>query len=188
MLSLTSGYLIFTNGVSIRIGTATLPKGATLGRTLRVTLDPASHAARSIELAATAIAPDEVDAAKLPPEYLGGTATLVVPRPDQGKVERVNIVVEVLVPPTTPVTDDIYFTTERTSFSPAEMKMTRIDNLHWSVQLSIERGTIVRYRFTRGSNATAERDAAGTIAEPHQLSAEPSLHTHDTVARWADQT
>jgi hypothetical protein len=185
ILTAEGGYVIFTTGAAIRLGAATLPKGAALGRSVRVRLDPQTHAAQSIQLAGNPL-PGDVDAAHIPAEYLAGRSAAASPAPGTSR-DQVEVIVEVEVPPLTPLGDDIYLTTERTSFSPAELKMNRVDNTHWIIKLTVANGSVMRYRFTRGNATTTERTQAGTVPDPHQLSAGLSLHTHDTVARWADQ-
>jgi hypothetical protein len=186
-LTLQNGYLVFTTGAAIPIGKSTIPKGLTLGRFVRVRIESATHEATAVSFAPNAL-PGDLDADHLPSAFVTGTSAERKPEANAASTETVTVVVEVLVPPSTPSSDDIYFTTERTSFSPAELKMTRLDAQRWSIQLSVASGAMLRYRFTRGTNTTAERNAAGVIDEPHVLTAKAGLHTHDTVARWADST
>jgi len=104
----------------------------------------------------------------------------------QQSAERLTITILVAVPSRTPTGDDVYLSTDRTQFAAAELRMNRIDPLHWSIDVPIARGSTLVYRFTRGSAATGERDAAGGGVAAHTVLADAAKATRDTVASWAD--
>jgi len=104
----------------------------------------------------------------------------------QQSAERLTITILVAVPPRTPNGEDVYLSTDRTQFAAAELRMNRIDPLHWSIDVPIARGSTLVYRFTRGSAATGERDAAGGGVAAHTVLADTAKATRDTVASWAD--
>lgn len=187
MLVVEKGFLVFTTGAAVAIANIDVPKSAVLGSFVRVRIDTTTHAATSIVPAPNPL-PGDIGADRIPAEFSVGNAMQQAGPSGAASAQAVAVTIEVLVPATTPSSDDVYFTTERTSFSPAELKMTRLDSQRWSIQISIPNGATVHYRFTRGTNTTAERDAAGIIPEPHVLQATAGLHTHDIVQRWADQT
>lgn len=103
---------------------------------------------------------------------------------DSARLVAVTIVVT--VPARTPSGDDIYLSTERSGFRPAEIRMNRVDALHWSAVLTLPYGGRIAYRITRGSLATSERDAAKQLPPAHILQAERSAEATVTVASWAD--
>ncbi len=188
MLTIANGYIVFTTGAAVHVASnAAVPKNLALGRYVRVRIDTATHDAIEAAAAPNSL-PGDIDADHIPANLLAGNSAQRRAEPGAASAELVAVTIEVLVPPSTPAGDDIYLTTERTSFSPAELKMTRLDAQRWSIQLSVPSNSVMHYRFTRGSNTTAERDSAGIINEPHALTAKTGLHTHDTVQRWADQT
>lgn len=100
--------------------------------------------------------------------------------------QPVEIRITVLVPVRTPVTDDIYLSTERSGYKPADLLMTRIDARHWTIVQTLPRGARFAYRFTRGSFTTSERDAMLQLPPAREIVAQPKLAVSDTVATWAD--
>jgi hypothetical protein len=104
----------------------------------------------------------------------------------QQAADRIALRIVVAVPPRTPSGDDVYLSTDRTGFAAAELRMNRIDPLHWAIDVPIARGSTLIYRFTRGSSANGERDAAGGGVRAHTVLADAPKSTHDTVASWAD--
>ena len=104
----------------------------------------------------------------------------------QQTADRMTLTILVAVPPRTPSGDDVYLSTDRTGFAAAELRMNRIDPLHWSIDVPVARGSTLVYRFTRGSSANGERDAAGGGVAAHTALADAPKTTHDTVASWAD--
>ena len=122
------------------------------------------------------------DIAELPPEDFVIAARSAA----SSAAERVTLTVVVAVPPRTPSGDDVYLSTDRTGFGAAELRMNRIDPLHWSIDVPIARGSTLVYRFTRGSSSNAERDAAGGGVPAHSAIADGPKKTRDTVASWAD--
>jgi hypothetical protein len=154
-----------------------------------VRFDPISHLARFVEVSYGAPPPNEIDAAQLPRAYV--TASRASARSSNNAMtsaqsKTITVVFIVHVPDDTPITDDIYLTTERSNFSPAELKMNRIDVRRWSVSLPLAEGTTLHYQYTRGNYANVERDAGGGVITPHLLEVHEATRADDTVARWAD--
>ncbi|MGH7757389.1 MAG: hypothetical protein ACREM8_14050, partial [Vulcanimicrobiaceae bacterium] len=90
------------------------------------------------------------------------------------------------VPLNTPTGDDIYLSTDRSNYSPAEIRMNRIDARRWTIALKVPAGTELHYQFTRGSLASVERDRNGSLLTPRLLETRASVTVDDHVARWAD--
>ncbi len=104
----------------------------------------------------------------------------------QQAADHITLTIVVAVPPRTPSGDDVYLSTDRTGFAAAELRMNRIDPLHWAIDVPIARGSTLVYRFTRGSSANGERDAAGGGVHAHLVLADAPKRTKDNVASWAD--
>lgn len=100
--------------------------------------------------------------------------------------ELVDCVIDVYVPPRTPATDDVYISTERSGWQPAEVRMNRVDARHYSVTLSLARGSTVGFRVSRGSYATLERDVSRSVPPPHLLHVATGARARVDVAAWAD--
>jgi len=98
----------------------------------------------------------------------------------------VTVTITVTVPAQTPAGDDVYISTERSNWNPSEIRMNRVDALHWTLSLTVPRGAHLAYRFTRGSFATTERNDARQLPPAHTLVAEPETHAAVTVPGWAD--
>lgn len=190
LLILTPTYLVFTTGEAVRIDAdARIAPSLRLGQAIRVRFDPISHHVRSVEAAHGANVPNEADASQLPRSYVVASAASArsganVKTTRQATI--INITFVVHVPDDTPIGDDIYLSTERSNFSPAELKMNRTDVRRWSISLPLVEGTTLHYQYTRGNYATVERDDGGGVIAPHTVEVHEHVHTDDTVARWAD--
>ncbi|HMD02260.1 MAG TPA: hypothetical protein VKG44_04775 [Candidatus Baltobacteraceae bacterium] len=190
-LALSHSYIILTTGDALALDPATtLPAGLKLGVPLRLTLDPLSHAVRAIEVDPRA-EPGDIDASKLPREYV--VADPKSSRSDASSTSSaaspltsVTITINVRVPGSTPQADDIYVATDRSNFSPAEIRMVRIDTSRWTAQLVLPAGTVLRYDFSRGSFSNLERTRDGSIVTPRSLNTVNGAKTDDSVAAWAD--
>lgn len=129
-------------------------------------------------------------------DALDGTLprTALVTDPRSAKADRstvaeshsVVVTIVVKVPPETPQGDDLYISTDRSSWNAAELRMDRVDALHWSVTLRLAEGSTLLYRFSRGSFATLERDRSGILGPPRSLVARDGLKQQDTVQQFAD--
>ena len=192
LLARTPRYLLFTSGGALALGSGTVvPTAATLGTTLRVWLERATHEVRTVEVEPGAALPGEVDVRELPRDFFVNAASLPSP-PAAGKTASgafaATVTLDVRVPAATPPDDDLYVSTDRSNFGPAEVRMTRVDARRFSVKLQLPAGTQLRYQYTRGSYATVERTRIGGIVTPRALTATDGTTVSDTVARWADTT
>ncbi len=130
-------------------------------------LDPASHPAGDLPAAAFSFAPSSAAA----PE-----------------AKQVTITIIVAIPPSTPAGSDIYLSTERSSFNPAEIRMDQLDARRYRLQLPLEEGGRLAFRVTRGSFTTIERDAKGRLPPPHIAVGTPNAVYTITVEAWSDDT
>ncbi|HEV2642229.1 MAG TPA: hypothetical protein VGT98_05965 [Candidatus Elarobacter sp.] len=147
------------------------------GRAIAVELD-ADNRATPRQLTA-----DALPAAKIPRAayVLAPAATS-----DADETQLVTTTIDVTVPPRTPPGDDVYLSTERSSWSPSEVRMDRVDARHFRLVLRLHRGARVAFRVTRGSFGTIERNAARALPAAHIAPGEPDAHVTVVVAAWAD--
>ena len=126
---------------------------------------------------------DALAAAKIPRDaYVLAPAT----ERDADQTQLVTVTIDVIVPPRTPPGDDIYVSTERSGWSPSEIRMDRVDARRYRLALQLRRGAQVAFRITRGSNGTLERDSARALPPAHIAPGEPGAHVAVSVAAWAD--
>jgi hypothetical protein len=136
-------------------------------RVIPVKLDPAAHPAGELPVAAFSIAP----------------ASLAAP-----ETKPVTITIVVTIPPATPTGSDIYLSTERSSYNPAEIRMDQLDARRYRLQLPLQEGGRLAFRVTRGSFATIERDAKGRLPPPHIAIGQAGATYNITVEAWSDDT
>ena len=109
-----------------------------------------------------------------------------VPITFTGKIVLVKF--EVQIPPTTPLTAQIYIATDVSGWDPQAIQMDRIDALHFVAVRRMASGTILHYLYTRGSLQTQERGPNGLSVRPRELVVNDSdtNSTNSIVAGWAD--
>ncbi|HEY0394246.1 MAG TPA: hypothetical protein VGD01_07095 [Candidatus Elarobacter sp.] len=147
------------------------------GRAVAVALDENNRATPQ------KLTPDALPASKIP-----RAAYLIAPAAerDADETQLVTSTIDVFVPPRTPPGDDVYVSTERSGWSPSEVRMDRVDVRHFRLVLKLRRGARVAFRVTRGSYGTIERDAARALPPAHVASGEPDAHVRIDVPAWAD--
>lgn len=183
------GFIVLTNGAALRLENPAIAVKGKIGETIRLRVDPLTRLVRAIERSPRAVLPGEIEAGALPAGFITATAQTPPPNSAGGGAESAAVTVTIVarIPDDTPLTDEVYLSTERSAFNPAELRLVRIDSRHWTIDLSLPLGSTLQYRFTRGSFATGERDRAGALVAPHTLVASPGLQATDTVERWADR-
>lgn len=190
LLAIAPPFAIFTTGDALRLraGTA-IPRGATIGSTVLVTI---ARAEREIyEISLVARASDEIDISRVPREDVAvarASARTIDAAPvasARTTGDAASVTLAVTVPANTPPSDDVYVSTDRSNFSPAEVRMQRIDARRFIATVPLGPTGKLRYQYTRGSYATVERDRSGGIVEPHVVDS-PQRSNADTVTRWAD--
>lgn len=90
------------------------------------------------------------------------------------------------VPASTPTDASLFVATSVTGWRPDGVRMTRVDATHATAVVSVEEGTFVGYKYTRGSWATVER-AAGCAERPNRAVRAGDTAPEDTVDTWADR-
>ena len=175
-LACTPSGIVISGGGVLRISPQGSCTGVVPGRAISVTLDDDSRAI-----------PEKLDPAAHPASELPVAAFAIVPSSlaaPEGK--QVTITIVVAIPPSTPVGSDIYLSTDRSSFSPAEIRMDQLDARRYRLELPLQDGGRLTFRVTRGSYATIERDAKGRLPPPHIVTGQAGAIYNITVAGWSD--
>lgn len=104
-----------------------------------------------------------------------------------GKSVTLNITVQ--VPPTTPLTDTVYMTTDQSGWNAQAYRMDRRDALHYRLQLKLLSGVILRVLFDRGSIQSVQVGQDGIEQDPYQICIgdEDAQTFTKTIYHWADQ-
>jgi hypothetical protein len=193
ILSTSGGYVVFTSGAAVRLASGTpIPVGTTIGSYVRASLDQTTHSVVALELEPRTNVTGEIEVADLPRQYvIASERSIAAPAPSGPTIGAlasglVTVTIDVTVPANTPTSDDVYLATDRSNFSSAEVRMQRVDARTFTVSLALASNTKLRYTFTRGTNATVERDKTGGIPAPRTLIVSPDIVAHESVARWAD--
>jgi hypothetical protein len=170
--------LSISGGGVLRVSPQGSCAGVVPGRAITVTLDDQ-----------TRVIPAKLDAASHPASELPAAAFSFSPSSaaaPEGK--EVTITIIVAIPPSTPAGSDIFLSTERSSYNPAEIRMDQLDARRYRLQLPIEEGGRLAFRVTRGSFNTIERDAKGRLPPPHIALGTPNATYTITVEAWSDDT
>ena len=121
-----------------------------------------------------------------------GTPTTVAPEINRGSRltgRPVAVTFVVQVPPTTPLSDSVYLTTDASGWVANAMKMDRIDALHYRLTRIYASGTQFAFRYTRGSWQSVEVGEDGLEADAHDFLV-PEVNAklvRTSVYRWSDQ-
>jgi hypothetical protein len=103
--------------------------------------------------------------------------------------KQVAVTFEINAPPTTNLTDELYISTDVSSWSPTEIKLDRIDAYRYRAQRYYASGTKFSYRVTRGSWNSVERGEDGLDSPPHQFFVREvdAMAARVTVYHWSDE-
>ena len=134
------------------------------------------------------VTPQPLTAVALPAGKIPRAAYVLAPaaQNDADEKQLVDSTIDVYVPPRTPPGDDVYISTERSGWSPSEVRMDRVEARHFRLVLRLHRGASIAFRVTRGSYGTIERTTARTLPPAHVAGGEPGAHVRVDVATWAD--
>jgi hypothetical protein len=187
VLVLSGNRLVLGGGGVLRVAATCTCASDVAGRAALIDLDDDGNvvALRRADTASAATAKAAKAASDIP-----RTAYAIIPQSSSGGDPTVPVAVTIVVtvPAQTPATDDVFLSTERSGWNPAEVRMDRLDALHWTISLTLPRGAHFAYRFSRGSFATGERDDSRQLPPAHTLTAAAGTIAHATVANWADIT
>lgn len=162
-------------------GTITIDQSTALVTDVRTSPDPLAEGIRIAQipraLVSVASSPKPNPDLAPPPETLRSQLS-----------SAVRVTIDVEVPPETPLTDDIYITTDSSGWNAQAIKMQRINGRHFRIQVDLKGGTQFRYLFTRGSWQSVERARSGLARDPRTLYVPggDSMVLDTTVYRWAD--
>lgn len=176
-LACTGDRLAIGGGAVLRLAAGVSCSGVVPGRAICVSIDTDGSAT-----------PRPFDRTAHPSSEIPRTAFVLAPpaENDADDATLVTVTIDVTVPPRTPPTDDIYVSTERSGWSPTEIRMDRVDARHYRLALRLHRDARVAFRITRGSYATIERDAARALPPAHIAEGKPDAHVVVDIAAWAD--
>ena len=198
ILDYEKGYLFLTTGDGFRVSHDVVVTGAppAARRYARVTFD-ASGTVTKIEVS-TAKLPAEGDLASV--HNYAVSLSPAKPNPDlipaarqdrcsltrAGKIVSLSVTVQ--VPPTTPLTDSVYMSSDQSGWNPRAYRLDRIDALHYRTQLKLYSGTLMHVLFNRGSAQSVQVGENGIEQPPYLLciANEDAQAFTRTVYRWAD--
>lgn len=102
---------------------------------------------------------------------------------------QVAVIFEVRVPVNTPAGSTVYVATNAQNWTANAVRLSPEPGNIWMATVMLAGGTVLQYKYTRGSWATGERDASGADVQNRSLTVVRSgaaQSVHDVVARWAD--
>ncbi|HTV75220.1 MAG TPA: hypothetical protein VME66_16120 [Candidatus Acidoferrales bacterium] len=208
LLDLRGGFVFFTTGdgfaldpqchiVEAATGAPTSP-GVVTGMYARASFDPQTGHVVELAISPTPL-PQAASygaiqhfAVALSPPYPDPDLAATPAPGDHGGAftgRRVLVQFTVQVPPTTPLTDDIYISTDQSQWDPQAIKLTRIDALHYRINSEFSSGTKLLYLYTRGSWRSVERGEDGLERQPRVfIVGENDTQSHsDIVYHWSDE-
>ncbi|MGB8265798.1 MAG: hypothetical protein WCE44_05725 [Candidatus Velthaea sp.] len=201
LLDVRGGYAYFTTGDAFKIAAEARIVDFQTGAPVavkhfvklfaRATLDPATRSIVLLAITRKRLAPDaQYDAIKsfaaetspysAAPELVGKRLT--------GKAVAVTFFVQ--VPATTPLTDDVFITTDASGWLPNALRMDRVDAIHYRLTRNFASGTKFAYKYTRGSWNSVELDKTGLLRDPRSffVNEVDARQVPDIVYGWSDQT
>lgn len=206
ILDYQNGYVFFTTGDGFRVSPTVAivdyktakPAGPPQPREYaRVTFDQTGTVLK-IELSTSKVAP-EGDLSAL--RRFAVALSTPAPNPDLGQPKSfsscanvrpgksVSLNVTVQVPPTTPLTDTVYMTTDQSGWNAQAYRLDRRDSLHYRMQLKLFSGTVLHLLFDRGSMQSVQVAQDGIEQAPYTICIgdEDAQTFTKTVYHWADQ-
>ena len=184
VLTRTAEYLFVSGGDALRVTRDCACASVPAGTVVIIKLDAQE---RVSELRRST--GEETVSEKLPP-----SAIVIDPRSsrtlqnNEAAVTDVTITLIVTVPADTPPGDNLYVSTARSGWSASELRMARLDPLHWSVSLRLPANQPLLYRYSRGSFATLEADRSGQLFPARKVVAKDGLTERDTILRFSDSS
>jgi hypothetical protein len=201
LLDVRGGYVYFTTGDAFKISATARIVDYDTGEATTVTPDVKMFAKATLnpqskEIVVLAItrrrlaADTEYDAIKKfaaptspeqPAPELAGQIRLT------GRPVAVTFYVQ--VPPTTPLTDSVYITTDASGWLANAYRMDRVDALHYRLTRSFASGTKFAYKYTRGNWNSVEVAKTGLQPDARQFFVHEAdaFRKDDVVYGWTDQ-
>jgi hypothetical protein len=182
LLDVRNGYVYFTSGDAFKLAaapriadydtgkpTALQPRAKLYARAI---IDPATKQVVELDLTARRL-PNDAQYAQVAQTFSQTKAVTerapeIVGKRITGR--EVAVTFTVTVPPTTPLTADVYISTDAGGWNPREIKMDRIDGQRYRAVRRYASGTQFAFRVTRGSWNSVARDQSGLEPEAFQFS------------------
>ena len=200
LLDVRNGYVYFTTGDAFKLApspriadydtgkpTALQPRAKLFARAV---LDPATKQVVELDLTARHL-PNDASYAAAAQQYTQTNAVTerapeIVGKRLTGK--EVPVTLTVTVPPTTPLTADVYVSTDASGWNPQAIKMDRIDGQRYRAIRRVASGTRFFFRVTRGTWNSVERGQNGLELPPHEffVNEVDAQGTNVTVYSWSD--
>lgn len=201
ILDYEKGYVFFTTGDGFRVSpNVQIVNGPPATRRYaRVTFDNTGTVTK-IEVSATKLPVEgDLNAVRqfaialstpapnpdLAPQAGGGTGFCSNTRAGR----QVTVSITVQVPPETPLTSDVYMTSDQSGWYAQAYRLDRLDALHYRTVLKLLSGTQMRILFDRGSTQSIQTGENGIEQKPYLLCVgnEDAQAFTRTVYHWADQ-
>jgi len=212
LLDAQAGFIFFTTGDAFRLAKNLEVLNYDTARPTGERLRPRLYVRAIFDIKTGEITAIALSHHRLPTEGFGGIKRFAValstpaPNPDLGPTpgrdgkpgtvrEGLNglpvlYTFTVQVPPTTPLTDSVYMSTDTSGWNPQAFRLDRIDALHYRLVRRLNSGTVLHYRYTRGTQLSTERGQNGLETDPHSLlilNADVG-HKTDVVYHWGDES
>jgi hypothetical protein len=200
LLDVRNGYVYFTTGDAFKVAsplrindydtgkpTTLQPQAKLFARAI---LDPATKQVVELDITPKHLALDATYAAVAQPLSATKPTTELAPEIVGQKItgKEVAVAFVVTVPPTTPLNDDVYISTDASGWNPQAIKLDRIDGQRYRAVRRFASGTKVAFRVTRGSWNSVELGDDGLQASPHQYFTKEvdAQEARVTVFAWSD--
>ncbi len=162
------GYIVTTTGATYKLvgDAASSGAGLPLGIYLLLRTDPQSGSAFDLVASRSPIA-------------------------DTGGGRKTAVTFVVRVPANTPAADAVYLATNAQNWTPNGIRMAPASGNRWTTTIVLSSGSLLEYKYTRGSWSTDERNAAGSEISNRSLTVSTGSDAqtvNDSVSRWADLT
>jgi hypothetical protein len=112
------------------------------------------------------------------------------PFADAGKqVRQVAVTFEVRVPINTPPSSTVYLATNSQNWTPNAIRLAPEPGNKWTATVDLAAGSVLQYKYTRGSWSAGETDSSGSQIPNRTLTVVDSgdaQRVNDSVIRWAD--
>lgn len=205
LLDLRNGYAYFTTGDAFKASPTVRIVDLDTGGPTKLVPGPRIFARATLDSGSASIVELALTKRRLPADaayqqayqvahafVVSGSKTVPAPEINGGQRltgRPVAVTFYVQVPPTTPLSDTVFITTDASGWVANAMKMDRIDALHYRLTRTYASGTKFAYRYTRGSWTSVEIGEDGLQDDPHQFFVPEvdAKRLNDLVYRWSDQ-
>jgi hypothetical protein len=201
LLDVRGGYVYFTTGDAFKIAPTARVVDFATGEATTVTPDVKMFAKATLNPHTKEIVVLAITRRRLPAdtEYASIKQFAAPTSPEQPAPELagqirltgrpVAVTFFVQVPPTTPLTDDVYISTDASGWQPNAYRMDRVDAIHYRLTRSFASGTKFSYKYTRGSWNSVELAKTGLQPDARQFLVREAdaLRKDDVVFSWSDQ-